>query len=108
MPGFNQQGPMNQGPMTGRGMGACTNGTRPASSGLSTPGPGRAGMGFRRGRGCGQGAGFGQGGRFGAGYGQRPMAAQPAVSKEGLMQRADLLESELNVIKEELANLAND
>ncbi len=100
MPGFNQQGPMNQGSMTGRGMGACTNGTKPASTGFVTPG--RAGMGFRRGRGCGQGA------RFGAGYGQRPMAAPAAVSKEGLMQRADLLESELNAIKEELANLVND
>jgi len=102
MPGFNEQGPMNQGPMTGRGMGACANGTRSASSGFVTPGLGRAGMGFRRGRGC------GQGGRFAAGYDQRPMAGQPAVSKEGLMQRADLLESELNAIKEELANLTNE
>ncbi|MDY0342898.1 MAG: DUF5320 domain-containing protein [Lentimicrobium sp.] len=25
MPGFNQQGPMGQGPMTGRKMGRCTN-----------------------------------------------------------------------------------
>jgi len=49
MPGFNRMGPLNQGPMTGRGLGPC--------------GGGRA-YGRRTGRGMGRGLGLGIGFRF--------------------------------------------
>ena len=69
MPGFNQRGPVGQGPMTGRRMGRCTNyGANPINQNL-TPSdnkiedqteniPGR-GIGFGRGRSeRGRGMGF--------------------------------------------------
>lgn len=69
MPGFNQKGPMGQGPMTGRKMGRCTNfGVNlkdqniPENETTETTNPdnitGR-GLGLGRGRG---GAGLGRGG----------------------------------------------
>ncbi len=72
MPGFNQTGPMGQGPMTGRRMGRCANlGTNPKNQTVeskenaneNTPEniQGR-GFGFGRGRGIG-GQGFGMGRR---------------------------------------------
>lgn len=76
MPGFNQTGPMGQGPMTGRKMGRCSNlGTNPqnqtaeskdnAIKNMPDNFQGR-GFGFGRGRGRGgQGFGMGRRNRFG-------------------------------------------
>ncbi|HPD94956.1 MAG TPA: DUF5320 domain-containing protein [Tenuifilaceae bacterium] len=77
MPGYNQTGPMGQGPMTGRRMGRCTNygaNIKNANSEDTTEnnemppeplwGRGRgmgAGRGFGRGRGMGRGMGRGLG-----------------------------------------------
>ncbi len=77
MPGFNQTGPMGQGPMTGRRMGRCTNfgaslkndverDIRPGSTSESQTQQitGRGfGFGFGRGRG-GRGRGMGRQNRF--------------------------------------------
>ena len=73
MPGFNQTGPMGQGPMTGRRMGRCTNfganlknqadeTTEKTNENLPENFQGR-GFGFGRGRG-GRGFGMGQRNRF--------------------------------------------
>ncbi len=103
MPGFNQQGPSNQGPMTGRGMGHCTNdpmATSPNFGGGQFRGQG---AGFKRGR-C-QGMGRSQGPGRGQGYAQGPMTAQTPGTMEDLKLRAQNLESELNAVKEALAKL---
>ena len=73
MPGFNQTGPLGQGPMTGRRMGRCTNyGERlksqtPAENENQTKQDAEAftrpGFGFGRGRG-GAGRGMGRQNRF--------------------------------------------
>ncbi len=81
MPGFNQTGPMGQGPMTGRRMGRCTNygsapnNQQPAESDGSNNNGNQpmAGSGFGRGRGFGNGwgrGGFGMGrqNRFRGGF----------------------------------------
>ena len=125
MPGFNQQGPANQGPMTGRGMGKCANGPMADSPNFSNPADRGLGLGFRRGRGSGQGRGRGMGPCWGQGqgngYGQAPMSAQapgtmgrntmqantmPSNTLEDLNLRAERLESELNAIKESIATLS--
>ena len=105
MPGFNQQGPRNQGPMTGRCMGICANGPREYSPNF---GRGQA-LGFRRGRG--QMPGRGMGSFWGRGYAQNTMTAQEAgtmkaASMEDLTLRAEMLESELKIIKDTLAALS--
>jgi hypothetical protein len=107
MPGFNQQGPMNQGPMTGGGRGTCANGPMQGTTGFGrgrANGPGfgteGAGAGFRRGRGAYQGQ------RWGQGYAPGNAASPAPATRETLAQRADQLEAELNAIKEELANLS--
>lgn len=107
MPGFNQQGPMNQGPMTGGGRGTCANGSMPGATGFGSGrsrGPGfgarGSGGGFRRGRGFCQGQGWGQG------YAPENAASPAPATRETLAQRADQLEAELNAVKEELANLS--
>lgn len=76
MPGFNQTGPIGQGPMTGRRMGRCSNlGTTPQNQTTESKDnaienspdnfQGR-GFGFGRGRGRGgQGFGMGRQNRFG-------------------------------------------
>ncbi len=77
MPGFNQTGPMGQGPMTGRRMGRCTNlGTNAqnqtaeskenANESMPENFQGR-GFGFARGRG-GRGFGMGRQNRFRSGF----------------------------------------
>jgi len=79
MPGFNQKGPMGQGPMTGRRMGRCTDFGESLKGQISTKAevetkdsglvnqagfPGR-GLGFGRGRGRGgTGRGMGRQNRF--------------------------------------------
>ncbi len=102
MPGFNQRGPRNEGPMTGWGRGVCTGNTDPAY-----------GAGIRRGRGMGmrcRGGRGGYGGR-GMGYGGRQGGYVPAGNvdlKEDLQARADMLEAELSAIKNQLKTLSED
>lgn len=77
MPGFNQTGPIGQGPMTGRKMGRCTN-LRTSLKDQTTESNENAnenipdniqerGFGFRRGRG-GRGFGMGRQNRFRGGF----------------------------------------
>ncbi len=97
MPGFNQRGPMNEGPMTGRGRGVCTGAVDPGQGFGSAMGRGR---GYGR-RGC-QAPGWGRG------YGQwnMPTPAPVTVTKDTLHQRAAMLEAELAAIKEQLNNFS--
>lgn len=82
MPGFNQKGPAGQGPMTGRGMGKCTNygagGRRRAAATPENPEQAKQDNtqenppDQERGFGMGRGFGFGRGrGGFGRGMGNR-------------------------------------
>ena len=93
MPGFNQGGPENQGPMTGRRQGRCADNANVGGFG------GRC----QRGR-------SGRGNR-GMGNAQWNMPAGQAPStfdnKNALNQRAQNLENELQAIKQELKNLSN-
>lgn len=78
MPNYNQEGPANKGPLTGKGMGYCVSdnlqkdnqnfGTKPRMGMSSNANPGR-GMGM--GRGMSRGRGFGSRGRCGMGVAQR-------------------------------------
>ncbi len=74
MPGFNQTGPLGQGPMTGRRMGRCTNfGENLKNSSTpdeNLPNDLPAGFGYGRGRGFGRGMGMGRGFGRGAGRGR--------------------------------------
>lgn len=73
MPGFNQKGPMGEGPMTGRKMGKCTNFGAKNVGSVEEPTDenlviGRRGLGMRRCFGLGRGR-SGQGfGRAGQGF----------------------------------------
>jgi len=103
MPGFNQRGPMNDGPMTGRGRGVCT--------GNMTQGQGFAKGGYPMGRGCGRRSSQVPGWRNDIGKGiagnYSPwMGPGPAVSAQAILQnRADRLEAELAEIKNQLNKL---
>ncbi len=99
MPGFNQRGPMNQGPMTGRGRGVCTGSVDQGQVFGNSMGMGR-GRGYGR-RGC-QAPGWGKG------YGQwnMPAPAPANLTQETLQNRAAMLEAELAAIKEQLNNLS--
>lgn len=75
MPGFNQTGPMGQGPMTGRRMGRCTNFGAKQSNAPSSEGNNQQddslSRSFRFGRGQGgrvRGRGFGMQNRFRGGF----------------------------------------
>ncbi|MBT6337755.1 MAG: DUF5320 domain-containing protein [Desulfobacula sp.] len=103
MPGFNQTGPMNEGPMTGGGRGICTHmaspGQRFAGRDVTEYGQG---AGRRRGkRGC---QGYGRGIVTNIKFEQQPV--QAAATKESLKNRAKFLEGELASIKKELLNLS--
>ena len=114
MPRGDGTGPMGQGPMTGRGAGLCAGNVQPGFAG------GQAGRGFGLGfGGCGfagnrRFAGGGRGYRNrvyptqgGAGFAAQPMAADPAVQRQGLEQQAGLLKSQLAFIEKRLAELAS-
>lgn len=92
MPGFNQRGPMDDGPMTGRGKGTCA----PGNSGQGFANQGNMGENFR---------GFGRClGKRGRGYGQWTTPAQDFVNQDTLQNRIDMLEAELSAIKNQLKN----
>lgn len=114
MPRGDRSGPMGMGARTGRGMGYCSGANAP---GFANQGFGQgAGMGMRRGN---MGGGMGRGMRGGRGcrnWGAAP-AYQPApvyqaapVQNPGqehqyLQQQADMLEVELQAIKQRLSEL---
>lgn len=93
MPGFNQKGPMNEGPMTGRKRGTCT-------SAAVDPGQGFAGRGMGRGmgrRGC-RTPDRGMGG----GQWNSPAPTPDSVDQDTLQNRVNMLEAELSAIKDQL------
>ena len=100
MPGFNQRGPMNEGPMTGRRRGDCVRGvdTGPQNSTFAP-------MGNGRGRGMGRRAGQGPGG--GRGYGRMSTDSSVPTSEETLKLRVQTLETQLDDIRNELTKLSS-
>ena len=101
MPGFNQRGPLNEGPMTGRGLGRCaapsqdTGGTQDAT--WNAQGYGRGGgraMGWGRCRRTWWGVDT-------AGDARGARRLQPA-GEEALALKVRQLESELDAIKNQL------
>ena len=129
MPGGDRKGPLNMGPLTGRGAGYCAGGDTPGSSN-ATPGGGR-GLGWRGGgggQGQGRRRGFGFSGRCGSGgtggggwrawfpfsswpgwlgSGAAPAAAEPgsALQRQVLADQARALRAELDAIERRLAEL---
>jgi hypothetical protein len=111
MPRGDGTGPVGMGPMAGCAAGTC--------AGFGIPGyanPGRGfGMGF--GRGCGFGGGRGWRHRFlatgvpgwirsgGADSYQKPA---PEVAKQALKYQANVLQSELDLVKERLSEMEKD
>jgi len=103
MPGFNQTGPMGQGPMTGRGRGVCT--TNQAGFGTSStgsPGFGR-GMGFRRG--FRRGPGFGGIGYRGRGWWADPFAI-PQSNMTSLQNEIDMLHEQAESMQHSLSEIS--
>lgn len=107
MPGFDGQGPMGAGPMTGGARGYCN----PAYAGYDRSlGYGR-GMG--RGRGAGTGYGYGMGRGFRRGYGRMAApyapamapAYRPADELSELRQQADAVQNTLKAINSRIAEL---
>lgn len=112
MPGFNQRGPMNDGPVSGKGRGLCTGEFNPGQG--VAGGYGEMGRGFGRRGGQARGwensrRGFSWGNNRGGGRGRNfgPWAApaQTVSVREILQERADLLEAELKEIKNQLNKL---
>jgi len=99
MPGFNQRGPMNEGPMTGWGRGTC------AGAGCD-PGQGVAGRGNARG----YGRGLGKRRSLGPGRSNGQWATPaPVYGNQGTLQnRVDMLETELSAIKNQLKSKSED
>jgi hypothetical protein len=98
MPGFNQRGPMNEGPMTGRQRGTCTGApvdTQTFADNTNARGYG-GGMGRGMGRRGGQGPGRGMGGRWTA------PAPTPGSVNQDMQNRINMLEAELSAIKDQL------
>ncbi len=93
MPGFNQRGPFNEGPMTGGARGYCRN----------AAGQGRQFSGGRRQRNQ-RGCRYPQM-QFDSAEGQRPM--QEDRTKESLKNRARFLEEELASVKKDLEDLSD-
>lgn len=92
MQGTDRRGPMNAGPMTGRGLGYCT-GARPARYGTSRGmGPG-LGLACRR--------GFGR--AYGMGY-EFDEANQP-TDKDILEEQKAILQERLEAIEKELEDM---
>lgn len=100
LPGIDGSGPMGAGPMSGRGLGLCTevNGERYGVG---------FGRGFGRGRAyrCGFGPGFGP--AFARGFGRGVVWNQPSpkTRKELLQEERDMLKGRLEAIDEQLVDL---
>lgn len=112
MPGFNQRGPMNEGPMTGRRMGRCTGAYSEeyTDTGWNAPGAGRGrgmGMGRRGGRQAPR-WGMNMNMRSGMGWGGRSAAPPPEPTKQSLSARAQQLEAELASIKTQLKEMGEE
>ncbi len=101
MPRFNQRGPMNEGPMTGRKRGACTGAGIDTGQGFADSTNTRGydgGMGRRMGRrGC-QTTGRGMGG----GQWNAPAPMPGSEDQTALQNRVNMLEAELSAIKDQL------
>jgi len=82
MPRLDKTGPQGQGPMTGRGLGACG-----------------SGVGYGRGLGRGRGYGLGCGCPL---CGFMPQVITEKQEKEMLQEQAKMLEQEIKAIKERL------
>lgn len=105
MPGFNQQGPMNEGPMTGRRMGRCAMPSQdaggPVDAAWNAPGFGR-----------GRGMALGGRGRCRRTWWNQSSAvdAQPprqasTTREETLTRKVQELENQLAALKSELRSL---
>ncbi len=90
MPGLNQRGPLNEGPMTGGARGTCTNSAGPGQ-GFAGRGAMGYGPGMRGGR-----------GRRGCRW-QNPIPPEEQSNREILQGRADRLEKELAAVKQQIA-----
>lgn len=113
MPAGNGTGPMGMGPMTGRGLGYCSGGEAPgfgavaARRGYGT-GLGRGRRGGRGGRWGGPGfygRGWQPGGMAWGGYPDAVQGAAPELERQSLESRANLMEAELQRIRQRLADL---
>lgn len=112
MPGFDRNGPMGAGPMTGGGGGRCN----PANARAGGPyvGSYRRGLGLRRGFRCGFNRGMGTGRGFGRGYGWYPAAAgaiapvEPAFEVDILKAETDDLKKSLEAINKRIAVLVKE
>lgn len=71
MPGFNQTGPVGQGPMTGRRMGRCTNYGAGRTTPTDEPNQAPENLPENYGRGFGYGRGLGRRGPRGRGFGMQ-------------------------------------
>lgn len=96
MPGFNQRGPMNDGPRTGRRQGECT-GTFGGRQGSGNEGS-------NTGRRCRRSGGNGRG--MGMGYNQGSAENQWFSNDKGNLQNhAEMLEKELMAVKSQIKDL---
>lgn len=106
MPGFNQRGPMNEGPMTGWKRGACTGTAADDQGFVGTTDPQGYGRGMGRGRGnTGRNSRGCQAPGRGMGYGRGASPAPtPGSSDQDMQNRVNMLEAELSAIKDQLKN----
>ena len=104
MAGFNQRGPMNEGPMTGRGRGICTGAVDP-DQGVARR---NNTMGYGMGRGRGRNRNFSQSPGWGRGAGQwnLPVTEPDPVARDTWQDRANRLEAELAAVKQQLRELS--
>lgn len=103
MPGFNQRGPMNEGPMTGRQRGTCTGGAVDTGQGVGGYGGGYGGgMGRGMGRRGGQAPGRGMGGRWNAPAPMPGSGNQDTSVNQDMQNKINMLEAELSAIKDQL------
>ena len=96
---------MNEGPMTGRGLGQCTGAYGQGQDTGAAPGMGWGG-------GQGRGMGLGRRGcrypRGGMGRGARFQFQAPQPTKASLTARAQQLEAELKAVQDELKQMADE
>ncbi len=98
MPKRDGTGPMNQGPMTGRGLGNCDDGET-VNSGFGM------GRGLGRGMGCSNGRGINRGRSRGKGLGMGFGYKNAGMDKEYLTEQKSMLKKTLDAIEKQLENL---